>query len=107
VTNLTPVLGKAPEAWESLPPPDAVFVGGTGRHVSRIVELAFEKLRRGGRLMANVGSVENLAAVRDVLQRKSGDCQVWMINISRGTDQMDRLRFEAMNPTFLVGAKKK
>jgi precorrin-6Y C5,15-methyltransferase (decarboxylating) len=107
VTNLTPVLGKAPEAWESLPSPDAVFVGGTGRHVSRIVELAFEKLRSGGRLMANVGSVENLAAVRDVLQKQSGDCQVWMINISRGTDQMDRLRFEAMNPTFLVGGKKK
>jgi precorrin-6Y C5,15-methyltransferase (decarboxylating) len=107
VTNLTPVLGKAPEAWESLPPPDAVFVGGTGRHVSRIVELAYDKLRRGGRLVANVGSVENLAAVRDVLQKKSGDCQVWMINISRGTDQLDRLRFEAMNPTFLVGAKKK
>jgi precorrin-6Y C5,15-methyltransferase (decarboxylating) len=75
--------------------------------VSRIVELAFDKLRRGGRLVANVGSVENLAAVRDVLQKKSGDCQVWMINISCGTDQMDRLRFEAMNPTFLVGAKKK
>lgn len=107
VTNLTPVLGKAPEAWESLPPPDAIFVGGTGRHVSKIVDLAFDKLRRGGRLMANVGSVENLAAVRDVLQKASGDCQVWMINISRGTDQLDRLRFEAMNPTFLVGAKKK
>ncbi len=107
VTNLTPVLGKAPEAWESLPAPDAIFVGGTGRHVSKIVELAFEKLRRGGRLMANVGSVENLAAVRDILQKKSGDCQVWMINIARGTDQMDRLSFEAMHPTFLVGAKKK
>jgi precorrin-6Y C5,15-methyltransferase (decarboxylating) len=107
VSNLTPVLGKAPEAWESLPPPDAVFVGGTGRNVSKIVELAFEKLRSGGRLVANVGSVENLAAVRDILQKQSGDCQVWMINISRGTDQMDRLRFEAMNPTFLVGAKKK
>ena len=107
VTNLTPILGKAPEAWESLPPPDAIFVGGTGRHVSHIVELAYDKLRRGGRLVANLGSVENLAAVRDVLQRKSGDCQVWMVHISRGTDQMDRLRFEAMNPTFLVGAKKK
>ena len=42
VTNLTPVLGKAPEAWEGLPAPDAIFVGGTGRHVSRIVELAYD-----------------------------------------------------------------
>jgi precorrin-6Y C5,15-methyltransferase (decarboxylating) len=107
VTNLSPVLGKAPEAWESLPAPDAVFVGGTGRHVSRIVELAFDKLRPGGRIVANVGSVENFAAVREVLQRRAGDCQVWMINIARANDQLDRLRFEAMNPTFLAAAKKR
>ena len=30
VRNLTPILGKAPEAWMGLAPPDAVFVGGTG-----------------------------------------------------------------------------
>ena len=52
-------------------PPDAVFVGGTGRQVRRIVELAFEQLRAGGRLVANVGSIENLAAVREVLQSQS------------------------------------
>jgi len=106
VTNLTPILGKAPEAWAGLPPPDAVFVGGTGRQVRRIVELAFEQLRPGGRLVANVGSVENLAAVREVLLAKEGDPQVLMINLSRGNDQLERLHFEAANPTFLVSAIK-
>ena len=106
VTNLTPILGKAPEAWAGLSAPDAVFVGGTGRQVRRIVELAFEQLRPGGRLVANVGSIENIAAVREVLHSKSGDAQVLMINMARGNDQLERLHFESMHPTFLVSAVK-
>jgi precorrin-6Y C5,15-methyltransferase (decarboxylating) len=107
VRNLTPILGKAPEAWAGLSPPDAVFVGGTGRQVRRIVELAFEQLRAGGRLVANVGSVENLAGVREVLLSKADDTSVLMINLARGNDQLDRLHFEAMHPTFLISAVKK
>jgi precorrin-6Y C5,15-methyltransferase (decarboxylating) len=107
VRNLTPILGKAPEAWAGLTPPDAVFVGGTGRQVRRIVELAFEQLRAGGRLVANVGSVENLAGVREVLLTKADDTSVLMINLARGNDQLDRLHFEAMHPTFLISAVKK
>lgn len=107
VSNLTPILGKAPEAWTGLPKPDAVFVGGTGRQVRRIVELALAELKAGGRLVANVGSIENLAALREVLQVHSDDSQVLMINIARGNDQLERLHFEAMHPTFLVGAIKR
>lgn len=107
VRNLTPILGKAPEAWAGLAAPDAVFVGGTGRQVRHIAELAFEQLRAGGRLVANVGSIENIAAVRDALTAKAGDAQVLMVNLARGNDQLERLNFEAMNPTFLVSALKK
>jgi len=106
VANLVPVLGEAPSAWEKLPDPDAIFVGGAGRHVRGIVEEAFVRLRDGGRLVANVGSVENLAAVHECLQKASNQAQVWMVNVSRGTEQLDRLRFESLNPTFLVGAVK-
>jgi precorrin-6Y C5,15-methyltransferase (decarboxylating) len=106
VKNLTPILGKAPEAWAGLPLPDAVFVGGTGRQVRRIVELAFAQLRPGGRLVANVGSVENLAAVRETLLASGGNPEVLMINIARGNDQLERLHFESLHPTFLVSAVK-
>jgi precorrin-6Y C5,15-methyltransferase (decarboxylating) len=105
-SNLTPILGKAPEAWAGLLPPDAVFVGGTGRQVRRIVELAFDQLRSGGRLVANVGSIDNLSAVREVLVSNAGDAQVLMINLARGNDQLERLHFEALHPTFLVSAVK-
>lgn len=106
VRNLTPVLGQAPEAWEKLPQPDAIFVGGSGRHVRGIVEQAFAKLKPGGRLVANVGSIENLNAVQECLQSAAGDASVWMVNIARGVQQLERMRFEAMSPTFLVSAVK-
>jgi precorrin-6Y C5,15-methyltransferase (decarboxylating) len=104
MTNLIPVLGQAPDAWKGLPEPDAIFVGGTGRLIRGLVEQAFERLKPGGRLVANVGSIDNLAEVRKVLHKAAGDTKVLMVNISRGNDQLDRLRFESLNPTFLIAA---
>jgi len=106
VANLVPVLGRAPDAWKDLPDPDAIFVGGSGREISRVVELAYERLRPGGRLVANVGSIESLSAVHGALVRAAKDVNVWMINVARGTFQMERVRFEALNPTFLLGVIK-
>jgi precorrin-6Y C5,15-methyltransferase (decarboxylating) len=106
VRNLVPVLGRAPDAWKELPDPDAVFVGGTGRMVKSIVESALARLRKGGRLVVNVGSLENVAGIYTLLQEKSGDANVWMMNLARGTLQMEQLRFESMNPTFLISAVK-
>lgn len=106
VRNLVAVLGRAPEAWADLPDPDAVFVGGSGREIGRLLELAFDRLRPGGRLVANTGSIENLADVHDTLHRRVGDVKVWMINVARGTYQLERVRFDALNPTFLLAVTK-
>lgn len=106
VTNLVSILGRAPDAWNDLPDPDAIFVGGSGREVRRIVELAYARLRSGGRLVANVGSIQNLAEVHDLLVALNSHVKVWMINVARGTPQMERIRFDALNPTFLVAVVK-
>jgi precorrin-6Y C5,15-methyltransferase (decarboxylating) len=107
VANLKPVVGAAPEAWAELPDPDAVFVGGTGRQVGQIVRQAFARLRPGGRIVANVSSIENVAAVRDVLRAVTDDDKVWLIQVARGVYQLERVRFQSLNPTFLIGAAKK
>ncbi|MDX1963616.1 MAG: precorrin-6y C5,15-methyltransferase (decarboxylating) subunit CbiE [Pirellulales bacterium] len=106
VKNLRPVLGRAPEAWEKLPAPDAVFVGGSGREVARLVELVYERLQPGGRLVCNVGSIENLSSVHELLNRRVPDVRVWMINVARGVFQLERVRFDALNPTFLLAVTK-
>jgi precorrin-6B C5,15-methyltransferase / cobalt-precorrin-6B C5,C15-methyltransferase len=106
VSNLMPVLGRAPEVLAGLPDPDSVFVGGSGREISQLVERAYERLRPHGRLVANVGSIENLAEVHAALHRHVPDVKVWMINVARGTYQLERVRFDALNPTFLLGVVK-
>lgn len=106
LANLVAVLGRAPDAWKDLPDPDSVFVGGSGREISHVVELAFARLRPGGRLVASVGSIESLSAVHQALERAAKNVNVWMINIARGTYQLERVRFEALNPTFLLGVVK-
>jgi precorrin-6Y C5,15-methyltransferase (decarboxylating) len=106
VTNVVPVHGKAPEAWHDLPDPDCVFVEGAGGEVCRIVEQAYERLRPGGRLVANLGSIENLAELHRWLSQRSPDVRVWMINIARGNYQLERVRFDALNPTFLLAVVK-
>jgi precorrin-6Y C5,15-methyltransferase (decarboxylating) len=102
--NVFPVLGRAPEAWRDLPDPDAVFVGGTGRQIKQIVEEAFGRLRLGGRLVASVASPDNLCAVLATLKEAGADANCWMIQISRGNPQLVDVRFESMNPSYLISA---
>ena len=106
VANVTAVLGKAPDAWKDLPAPDCVFVEGAGGEACRIVEAAYERLLSGGRLVANLGSVENLSELHRWLSGRSPNVRVWMINIARGNFQMERVRFDAVNPTFLLAVVK-
>jgi precorrin-6Y C5,15-methyltransferase (decarboxylating) len=106
VTNVTAILGQAPEAWADLPDPDSVFIGGTGRAVASIAKAAFARLRKGGRVVINVGSIESVGAVHGALRESAGEANVWMFNVARGTQQLVRLRFESLNPTFLISAVK-
>jgi precorrin-6B C5,15-methyltransferase / cobalt-precorrin-6B C5,C15-methyltransferase len=102
VTNVTPVLGKAPEIWHDLPDPDAVFIEGSGREIARLADLALDRIQPGGRLVANVVSIDSLHEVRKAIVQKTSKVQVWMIHVARGTDQLQRLHFDSLNPTFLV-----
>ncbi len=106
VTNVQPVLGRAPEVWADLPDPDAIFIEGSGREVVRLADLAFERLQPGGRLVANLVSIGALEELRIALAKKTTEVQVWMVNVARGTDQLERLQFDALNPTFLIAAGK-
>jgi precorrin-6Y C5,15-methyltransferase (decarboxylating) len=106
VANVSAVLGRAPEIFEELPDPDAVFVAGAGREVTRISQAAYKRLRPRGRLVVNTTSVDHLMELRETLKSSSADARVWMINLARGTDQLDRLSFEPLKPSFLLAVTK-
>jgi precorrin-6B C5,15-methyltransferase / cobalt-precorrin-6B C5,C15-methyltransferase len=105
-TSVTPVTGRAPEVWADLPDPDAVFLEGSGREVVRLAELAFSRLKPGGRLVASLASIDSLHELRQALIVHTSQVNVWMLNIARGADQLERLRFAALSPAFLIAATK-
>jgi precorrin-6B C5,15-methyltransferase / cobalt-precorrin-6B C5,C15-methyltransferase len=107
INNVVPVFGTAPAVFNGLPAPDAVFVGGNGGEVARLLEAAFAALRPHGRLVSNVGTLEMLTSTYAVLKRLApGNVDVQIVSIARGVEQLESLRFEAVNPTFLLRAVK-
>lgn len=106
VTNLVPVLGRAPEAWHDLPEPDSIFLGGSGRGICQLVDAAYQRLRIGGRLVATMGSIDNVGETHRLLHGYDTEAKVWMMNLARGNYQLGRVRFESLNPTFLLSIVK-
>jgi len=66
------VAGAAPEALAELPTPDAVFIGG-GIGSPGTFEVAWERLRSGGNMVANVVTVEGEMHLYDLQDRHGGE----------------------------------
>lgn len=106
VSNVRPVFGTAPEVFAGLPAPNAIFVGGNGGEVARLMEACHAALRPGGRLVTNVGTLEMLSSTYAALKRLAGHVDVLLLNLSRGVEQLEALRFEAINPTVVLRVEK-
>jgi precorrin-6B C5,15-methyltransferase / cobalt-precorrin-6B C5,C15-methyltransferase len=64
--------GKAPEAYTGLPRPHAVFIGG-GISVAGTFEQAWEALLPGGRVVANVVTLEGEMHLYDLQEKHAGE----------------------------------
>jgi precorrin-6Y C5,15-methyltransferase (decarboxylating) len=106
VKNVKAIHGTAPAVFAGLPKPGAIFVGGTGKEISRLLKDAYEALRPGGRMVVNVATLETLSAAYETLILLAGNVTVSLIQLSRGVPQLETLRFEAANPTFLISLVK-
>jgi precorrin-6Y C5,15-methyltransferase (decarboxylating) len=106
IENLKAVHGSAPAVFRGLPAPDSAFVGGTGHEVARVLGAAYDALRPKGRLVVNVATLESLNATYAVLKALAKPVDVLLVNVARGVEQLETLRFEAVNPTFLLAVTK-
>ncbi len=105
--NLTVITGEAPEELAGLEDPDAIFIGGSGGRLEAIARTCIDKLKPGGRLVANMIVLEHLHTVQDLLRQANLPTDVTLVNISRGEAIGEATRFEALNPVFIVRAFKK
>jgi precorrin-6B C5,15-methyltransferase / cobalt-precorrin-6B C5,C15-methyltransferase len=70
--GLKVIAAAAPAAYAGLPPPHAVFIGG-GISDSGTFEGAWAKLRPGGRMVANVVTLEGEMHLYDLHEKHGGD----------------------------------
>ncbi len=104
--NLQAIHGMAPAVFAGLPAPDGIFIGGSGKESARLLQAAYRALRTGGRMVVNVVTLEGLSSTYATLKAMASPVQAHLINIARGTEQLETLRFEALNPNFLLTVAK-
>jgi precorrin-6Y C5,15-methyltransferase (decarboxylating) len=66
------IAGKAPETLQGKSRPDAVFIGG-GVGIPGVFETAWEHLKPGGRMVANVVSIEGEMHLYDLQEKHGGE----------------------------------
>jgi precorrin-6Y C5,15-methyltransferase (decarboxylating) len=103
VPHLKLVEGEAPAALSGLPAPDAVFVGG-GISVPGLAELCWEKLKPGGRLVANAVTVAGESALLRLREVFGG--RLTRIEIQRAEAMGGRLAWRPAMPVTQLAAKK-
>ncbi len=110
VKNVKAIHGTAPAVFAGLPPPDCVFVGGTGNiGVAHLLQACYAALRPGGRMVVNVATLESLGATYQTLKAlaaQAAQVEVLLVQVARGMPQLETLRFESVNPTFLLSVAK-
>lgn len=104
VHNYTLLHAKAPQGMEQWPPPDAVFIGGSGGELAELIRLALARLKPQGWLVMNFVTFENVTAAMNVLKELDAQWDLTQLQASRGRPILDMHRLAAENPVWVVCA---
>lgn len=105
LSDVRVIPGEAPEAWEGLGLFDRVFIGGSGGRLGDILELLPSILSPEGRAVCSCACVETLSrAVSCLRSERWRRFECTQVSIARGVPAGKQLRFEALNPVWIVAA---
>lgn len=99
----TVVNGEAPQALRRLPPPDRIFIGGSGRGLKPVIRHVSNHLRRGIIVITAI-TFESLADATNELRRFGLEPEVVSVSISRAATLNGRHYMKALNPIFVIRA---
>jgi precorrin-6Y C5,15-methyltransferase (decarboxylating) len=106
VDNVRVIAGRAPEALADLEAPDAVFVGGSKGSMEEIIAVALERMKPGGRIVANAITLENAAEAYQAFRKRNLEPDVTLLQVSRAEPLARYMRYEALNPIQIFAVQK-
>ena len=104
--NLHPVAGAAPEALRGLPPPDRVFVGGSGGALEEILRYTARTLRPGGRLVVSTVTLETQGRALALLGELFGRVEAVQTAVAVSREAGASHLWQARNPVCLLTVEK-
>jgi cobalt-precorrin-6B (C15)-methyltransferase len=101
------ILGKAQDILPKLPQADAVMVGGTWGDTRRVIELAVDKLKKGGRIVIDTILIETMyQALATINELKLAEIDITQITISKARKVTTGTMMLARNPVMIISATK-
>jgi cobalt-precorrin-6B (C15)-methyltransferase len=107
ISNVEIILGDAKQKIPSLPLADAIFIGGTGGDTKDIVNLCYDKLKPGARIVVGVILIETLYSVMEAMNKLNFDSvDMTQITISKSRKTSTGTMMLARNPVTVISATK-
>lgn len=106
IQNLVPIFGEAPEILCKLPPPERVFVGGSGGKLEEILGVICERMSKEGVLVVNSVTLETVTQSLSFLEGMGFQVELLFLQVARGERVGDKHLLRAQNPVYLVQGRK-
>ena len=101
--NAVAVCGEAPALLETLPVPDAVFVGGSGGQIGAIVASVYQKNPQA-RLVVAAITIETVYLALAAFKEADREPEITQLSVSRAKPAGQLHLLEAQNPLFILSA---
>lgn len=106
IPNVRIVQALAPEGLEPLPDPDGVFIGGSSGRMREIIKASAKRLKPGGSMVVNAITLESVHEATAALKEQGFAVEVILVNIARSKELSGLLGFEALNPIYVISARR-
>ncbi len=106
ISNVTTILGNAKEKISELPQADAIFIGGTGGDTKKILELCYDKIKSGGRIVLGIILIETLFSVLELIKKLNLSVDITQITISKSRKTTTGTMMLARNPVTIISVTK-
>jgi cobalt-precorrin-6B (C15)-methyltransferase len=99
--------GKAQDILPTLPLVDAVIVGGTWGDTRQVIQLAAERLKKGGRMVIDTILIETMyQALATVNELQLAEVDVTQVTIAKARRVTTGTMLLARNPVMMISATK-
>ena len=101
--NIIVVKGNAPAAFENLPRPTHIFIGGSSGNIREIIEEAVKK-NSGVKIVINAVSLNTVAEIINVLREKDFKYEIVCVNVSKNKSISGHELMAGQNPIYIFRA---